>query len=330
MSLFQTTFTVMFTTIGRRVELVKAFRWSYESQGIRARILGVDAEPKFAPAAYFADKVFKVPRASETGYVDNLLTICAQEQVNLLVPLFEPEFMLLDERRQEFAACGTCLLLSNRKVIETCKDKLETFRFFRDVGIRTPLSWLPDQLPEQPEFPMFIKPRSGMGSAGVQKIDNRQQLTYYLRFSREILVQQYIPGKEYTLDVLADFAGRVLVVVPRERLEVRSGEVSKSRTVKRMDLIDQGQYIVEQLGAIGPVTVQCIDTGMEIYWMEINPRFGGGVPLAIEAGVDYPVLLAKMAAGEKVEPQLGQFRDNLYMLRYDQAVYMENSEDQKT
>lgn len=316
-------FTILFTTIGRRVELVNAFRSSYERHGTRVRVLGTDAEPHLAPAGYFVDTVFQVPRINETGYVDTLLEICHRERVNLLIPLFEPEFLLLDERRQEFAAKDIFVLLSDRKVIETCKDKLLTYRFFQSNGIRTPLSWLPEGVPEQPEYPLFVKPRSGMGSAGVRKIENNQQLTNCLACSGDMLVQQFIPGTEYTLDVLADLTGTVLSVVPRQRIEVRSGEVSKSRTVNRGDLIEQCRLIVEQLGAIGPVTVQCIDTGSEVYWIEINPRLGGGVPLAIEAGVDYPLLLAKMLAGEKVQPQLGRFRENLTMLRYDQAVYLE-------
>ncbi len=316
-------FTILFTTIGRRVELVQAFHSSYKRHGIQARILGVDADPHLAPAGYFADKIFKVPLIKEAGYVDTLLEICQRERVNLLIPLFEPEFLLLDERRQEFAAKGTFVLLSDRKVIETCKDKLLTYQFFQANGVRMPLSWLPGGEPDEPEYPLFVKPRSGMGSAGIQKIDNNQQLTNYLACSGDILVQQFIPGTEYTLDVLADLTGTVLSVVPRQRIEVRSGEVSKSRTVNRGDLIEQCRHIVEQLGAIGPVTVQCIDTGSEVYWIEINPRLGGGVPLAIEAGVDYPLLLAKMLAGEKVQPQLGRFRENLTMLRYDQAVYLE-------
>ena len=123
------------------------------------------------------------------------------------------------------------------------------------------------------------------------------------------------------MDILADLEGQVLSVVPRERLEVRAGEVSKSRTVYRRDLIEQGKNIVEKLGAIGPVTVQCIDNGKDVYWLEVNPRFGGGVPLAIQAGVDYPVLLYKMFRKQKIQPILGQYDHDLTMLRYDQAVY---------
>lgn len=104
---------------------------------------------------------------------------------------------------------------------------------------------------------------------------------------------------------------------------MRSGEVSKGKTVDRSDLIEQAVYIVEKLGAIGPLTLQCIDTGSEVYWIEINPRFGGGVPLAIKAGVDYPYILYKLMCGEKLIPFLGEYKKNLGMLRYDEAMYVQ-------
>jgi carbamoyl-phosphate synthase large subunit len=152
-------------------------------------------------------------------------------------------------------------------------------------------------------------------------VDSFAELGYILRQHSELIIQEFIPGQEYTLDVLADLKGQVLSVVPRERLEVRSGEVSKSRTVYRVELIEQGKGIVEKLGAIGPITVQCIDSGEALYWLEINPRFGGGVPLSIHAGVDYPYLLYQMSREQKIQPLIGQYNHNLTMLRYDQAVY---------
>lgn len=314
-------FTVLFTTVGRRVELVRAFKKSYEKHGVKSQVLGVDTMPSLAPTSFFIDQCFKVPGVKDEGYVDSLLEICNGNKVDLLIPLFEPEFLLLDARRFEFSRINTLLLLSERKVIETCGDKFETYHFFIDNDIRTPKTWRKEDLPEMITCPVFVKPRIGMGSRGAQKVDSLEQLELLLRHEDDLLIQEYIPGKEYTLDILEDLEGRVLSVIPRERLEVRAGEVSKSRTVFRSDLIEEGRRIVESLGAIGPVTAQCIDNGGDVYWIEINPRFGGGVPLSIKAGVDYPYLLFQMLQRQEIKPLLGQFRHDLTMLRYDQAVY---------
>ena len=286
-------FTILFTAIGRRVELVQAFKSSYAALELETSILATDAEPALAPASYFVDQCFKVPKTDDEGYVDYLLAICKAKEVDLLIPLFEPEFPLLAARRCEFEKLGILLLLSERKVLDICQDKWLTYNFFTTHGIITPKTWRENNFPKETFFPVFVKPRKGMGSRGAQKVDNIKQLELILQQDVELLIQEYIQGKEYTLDILADLEGRVLSVVPRERLEVRAGEVSKSRTVYRRDLIEQGKNIVETLGAIGPVTVQCIDNGKDVYWIEVNPRFGGGVPLAIRAGVDYPYFYTK-------------------------------------
>jgi carbamoyl-phosphate synthase large subunit len=314
-------FTVMFTAIGKRVELVRAFKSSFEKNGIMARVIGVDINPSMAPAGYFLDRIDKVAKATDDGYIEDLLRICTEQQVDMLIPLYEPEFTGIVENRQQFGQNGTKVVLSDKKALKICSDKYKTFGFFEEAGIKTPKSWLSNQLPSKMKFPLFVKPCCGMGSMGAQKVFNNVSLTSALEYSVNMIIQQYIEGTEYTLDVLADFNGQVLSVVPRQRLEVRAGEVSKSKTADRPDLIEQAVYIVERLGAIGPLTLQCIDTGSEVYWIEINPRFGGGVPLAIQAGVDYPYLLYRMLKGETVSPFLGQYTKNLGMLRYDEAIY---------
>lgn len=314
-------FTILFTAIGRRVELVKAFQDSFKQKNIEARVLGVDTNPQLASAGYFVNEVFSVPRVSEAGYVEALLEICKIKKVDVLVPLFEPEFIFLDEQRQAFLEIGTFILLSNKEALKICSNKFNTYKFFLANGVKTPSTWSVSALSRNVSFPLFVKPCSGMGSQGAKKVISSIELDSALGYSEDMIVQQYISGTEYTIDVLVDFRGQALSVVPRERLEVRSGEVSKGKTVDRPDLIEQAVYIVEKLGAIGPLTLQCMDTGSEVYWIEINPRFGGGVPLAIKAGVDYPYILYRLLKDEKVVPLIGQYQKNLVMLRYDEAVY---------
>lgn len=314
-------FTVLFTSIGRRVELAQSFKDSYLKHDISARILGVDSNPALAPAGYFVDAVFKAPRVNQTGYLKTLLQICRKEKVNLLVPLYEPEFLLLDQQRDQFTKLGTMLLLSATDTLKICADKLETYRFFIEFAINTPKTWPIIEKPISDQFPLFVKPRFGMGSAGAYKVTSQIELDFLTNRNQDLIAQDYISGTEYTLDTLSDLNGRALAIAPRERIEVRAGEVVKSRTVDRPDLIQQGKYIIETLGIVGPATLQCIDDGLMVYWIEVNPRFGGGVPLSIRAGVDYPYLLYRIYNGEPLQPILGQYQTNLTMLRYDQSVY---------
>ncbi len=123
-------FTVLFTSIGCRVELVQAFRRLSETHGIKTRILGTDANPSLAPASYFMDQCFKVPKVDAGDYVDFLLAVCKTEKVDLLIPLFEPEFSVLEVKRFEFEKLGVLLLLSEGKVLEICQDKWQAYQFF--------------------------------------------------------------------------------------------------------------------------------------------------------------------------------------------------------
>jgi len=142
------------------------------------------------------------------------------------------------------------------------------------------------------------------------------------------ILQEHLDGYEYTLDVLADFDGKVRCVVPRKRLKVRAGEVSKGVTVKDKKIIDTGKRVVEALkGARGPITVQgFLTTDAKFKLTEINPRFGGGHPLAIAAGADYPRWITEMMLGRDPEIMLDSWEDGLVMLRYDEAVFVRHSE----
>lgn len=313
-------FTILFTAAGRRVGLIEAFRKSLADKNIAVRLIGVDPEPQLAPVAQFLDKIDPVPKVDNPQYIDVLLTICQSEQADLLIPLYEPEFLWLDSKRNRFKEIGTDLLLSQKRSLQLALDKWETWQFFSSYNIKTPMT-VKDIHGLVLDAPFIAKPRYGMGSVGVRVLKSPEELKF-LDDADKMVFQQYVSGVEYTVDVLTDFEGQVISAVPRERLMVRAGEVIKSRTVYRQDLIEQSKLIAEKLGAIGPLNLQCIDTGAEVYWLEINPRFGGGVPLTIQAGVDYPYLIYRMCTGQPVKPMLGEFKDNLTMLRYDQAVYL--------
>ena len=145
------------------------------------------------------------------------------------------------------------------------------------------------------------------------------------------MVQEFIEGQEYTVDVLVDFDGRVRCVVPRLRMEVRTGEVSKAQTVRCPEVIEQSKRLVETLGA-GPgiITIQCfLTTDGNIKFIEINPRFGGGVPLSIRAGADFPRWILQLWLGDSPRIRQDVWQDGLVMLRYDDAIWMSASKGGK-
>jgi len=116
--------------------------------------------------------------------------------------------------------------------------------------------------------------------------------------------------------------GDILSVVPRLRIEVRAGEVSKSITKNNKELINLTMALVKKLGITGPATIQGIRESQsgKFYFIEVNPRFGGGVPLTIEAGIPYADFIKPTYSYEK--GKLMSFKSELMMLRYDEALFI--------
>lgn len=305
---------ILLTAIGKRIQLIKYLKKSCE-------VFGTDCGD-LAPAMYFVDKFFKIPKCNEEGYIASLINICDDENIDLLIPLYEKEFELLCNHRDRFNNIGTRLLLSDLDVISTFNDKYKTYEFLKENTINTPKSYIKNNLPNNIKYPLIIKPIDGMGSSNVFKVKNEKELSFFIDYVENPIIQEHIEGAEYTIDVLCDFNGKVISAVPRERLEVRSGEVSKSRTVKDFKIIDDVLDLCSKTKFVGPITIQCIVTSRgEIKFIEVNPRFGGGVPLSFEAGVDYGKYFKLMCKGEEITPIIGEFKE-ITMLRYDEAVFL--------
>ena len=288
---------ILLTAIGKRIQLIKHLKRNWE-------VIGTDADELIA-GKNFVDSFYNIPKYNEKGYIQKLLRICEKEKVDFLVPLYEKEFITLCNSREDFFKIGTQLILSSKKIIEICNDKWKSYKFFKDNNIDIPLSYSKEELEhilkenKNINFPLIIKPLDGMGSNGVFKINNLKELLFFKDYVKNPIIQEFVEGKEYTIDVLCDLNSNIISIVPRLRMEVRSGEVVKSRTEKHEKIIKSTFSLCEKLrecGNIrGPLTIQCIITKYgQIKFIEINPRFGGGVPLTFKAGVDYGEYFIKM------------------------------------
>ena len=305
---------ILLTAIGKRIQLINYIKKSCE-------VIGTDSGD-LAPAKYFVDEFLKVPRYHEKGYIESLVDVCGSKEIDMLIPLYEKEYKILIENRHRFTEVGTKLLLSNEEVIDCFNYKYKTYEFFKKNNINTPKSYTKDNLPKSIGYPLIIKPIDGMGSSNVFKVKNEKELLFFIDYIENPIIQEFIEGTEYTIDVLCDFKGKVISVVPRERIEVRSGEVSKSKTVKDFNIINATIDLCSKTQFVGPITIQCIATAKgEIKFIEVNPRFGGGVPLTFEAGVDYGKYFELMLKGEEITPIIGEFKE-LTMLRYDEAIFL--------
>ncbi|MHC4309341.1 MAG: ATP-grasp domain-containing protein [Planctomycetota bacterium] len=172
-----------------------------------------------------------------------------------------------------------------------------------------------------------MKPWDGYASRGNAVVNNRKELAFFARRIPNPICQEFITGTEHTCDVYVDFSMKVRCVVPRKRIEVRAGEVSKAQVVKHSDIMGQSARLVETLGAgPGVITLQLFLTrDNSVKFIEINPRFGGGVPLSLKSGANFPKWILQGLLGRKTNIRFDGFKDKLIMLRYDGEVWVQKT-----
>ena len=317
---------ILLTCVGRRVALLEAFRRAMATLGVPGRLYGAD-HSALAPGFYVADVGLRVPSVAGPDYVEALLDQCERHEIGLVVPLIDWELEALSRARDRFAKIGARLVISSPKVVDVCRDKQQTYEFLKAHGFNTP-EVIPHEKAAEGPFPLFMKPRFGSSAKDVHYLPDPAALAFYSRGGSACVIQEFVRGKEHTVDVYAGLDGVPRVAVPRRRLEVRGGEVSKARTVRHAEIIRQSLRLVEALGeCCGIITLQCFLTPSgEIKFIEMNPRFGGGVPLAIRAGADFPLWLIEEHLGRRPDIRPEDWQDGLVMMRYDAAVFRRSDE----
>jgi carbamoyl-phosphate synthase large subunit len=315
------TVNILMTCIGRRVSLLNSFRRAMAELGVRGHIYGSDWSG-MAPAFYEADEGFIVPGINAPHYVDAILEICRRKKVGLVIPLVDPELMALAKARDRFAAEGVCAVVSSPRVVEICRDKEKTCRFLRTAGIGSPKVFSFQEAMKGP-FPLIAKARAGSSAKNVRQIHSAAVLDRLHRSKVDYVLQEYVEGHEFTVDIYAGLDGVPRVAVPRERLQVRAGEVIRGRTVRHEKIIREAMSLVEALAECrGVITAQCRLTAEgDPKFFDVNPRFGGGVPLAIRAGADFPRWIIEEHLGRKPDIRPEAWEDNLVMMRYDGEVF---------
>ncbi|HEX6570280.1 MAG TPA: ATP-grasp domain-containing protein [Acidimicrobiales bacterium] len=331
--------TVLISSAGRRVELLRGFRRALASLGLDGRVIATDAS-WYSSAFHEADEGFVVPRLDDPAYVPTLLELCEKQGVDLAVPTIDTEMAAWVAGRDRFREIGATVSLSGAGVVDIAADKQLTHDWlvanaFPTVDQATPATALAD--PAAWGFPLVAKPRFGSAGIGVGIVRDAAELAVAVGRPElgEMVVQTLAPGREHTIDVLADGRGRCVCAVPRRRIEVRSGEVSKGVTVRSPALQDLAARICAALpGAFGTITIQVFvdgdpdadPDGARVAVIEINARYGGGFPLALEAGADFPRWQLEELLGLPSTASPDGWRDGLVMLRYDAAVFVDEND----
>lgn len=308
---------ILFTGVGRRIELLQAFRNAALVLDKELKIYGADMAGT-APALAYCDFARRVVAMKDPQYIDDLLRICTDDYIDLLIPTIDTDLLVLSENKEKFEAIGTRVMISDPDKIQICRDKNNTSQFFADCGIHAPMP-VNDWREYKAGYPAFIKPKDGSSSINAFKVENREELEVYAGQIEDYIVQPFISGREYTIDIFCDWEGSPVSIVPRERLQVRAGEVLKTRIDLDQAMIEESKKLCSAFKPCGPMTVQLIRDAAGIDWfIEINPRFGGGAPLSMKAGARSAEAILRLMDSEEVEEQ--SVANGAIYSRFDQSV----------
>jgi carbamoyl-phosphate synthase large subunit len=299
---------VLLTGVGKRYDIVSAFAQ-------HATVVAADPNP-LAPAQYAAHHRRAVPRIEDPSYVPALQGLCDEFGVRAVVPLTDLDLEVLGQARADGLLPA---FVPDPEIARATFDKYETHLLLSRLGLPSPPTVLPGEPVEG--FPVMVKPRWGSGARSIHRADDSRAADFFAEYIREpVMVQRFMDGPEFSIDVLCDLDGRCLNAIPRTMIESRGGESIKGKVIADAELIDLGRRVSETLGFRGPSTIQVFrDKEIGLGITDVNTRFGGAFPAPMYAalsGHTYPELIVRMARGEAVEPHVGRFRAGLTFTRY--------------
>lgn len=315
---------ILFCSVGRRAKLLMNFRKSMNGCG---KIIATDLSP-VAPALFFADETYLVPRIDDSHYFDKVLEICDKSEVKAITTVIDPEIEILAKHREELVSKGILPLCPAKWTAHLCFDKYEMFKYLRSKGVRTVLTY--NSLEElkkgldkgEISFPVFMKPISGSGSVGIDKVYNWEEAEAKFNDGKfKYIIQELMTGGDCDADVYVDcISHKAVAAFSKKKIESRIGGASKTISFKDPKLFEFIEQVCSVLELNGPCDMDFFIKNGEYYLSEINPRFGGAYLHAYGAGVDFVKLILKNMHGIENKSIIGQYDEDIIMMMYDDVV----------
>lgn len=315
---------ILFCSVGRRARLLMDFRESMNGCG---KLVATDLSP-VAPALFFADETYLVPRITAPDYYEHILDICEKSKIKAITTLIDPEIELLAKHRKELLAKGILPLCPADWTAHLCFDKYEMFKHLKSKGVRTVLTY--NSLESFKEglangdisFPVFMKPISGSGSVGIGKCDNMEQVEEKWNDGKfTYIIQELMIGGDCDADVYVDcISHKPVAIFSKKKIESRIGGASKTISYKDPKLFAFVGEVCSVLELNGPCDMDFFIKDGEYYLSEINPRFGGAYLHAYGAGVDFIKLIMNNIDGVENKSIIGQYDEDVIMMMYDDVV----------
>lgn len=320
---------VLILSAGTRNKVVQYFKKALNGEG---RVIATDCS-NLAPAIYDADKYYIVPRMTDEGYLDVILDICKKEQISGVLSLIDPELSLLSDNVEKFAEVGTKVIGSSYELCERSLDKYKMYKWLVYNGYKCAKSYMnkeeffADLDDGTAKFPVFVKPARGSASISISKVTDRETVDLLFAHEDGLMIQEFLDGQEIGADVYIDMiSGEVVSIFTKKKIKMRAGETDKAVSFKDEKLFELIKEFVDRAGYRGQIDIDIFDINGEYYISEVNPRFGGGYPHAYESGSDHMSLIVNNLNGKVNECVIGMYKENTYMMKFNELKVTELNE----
>ena len=296
------------------INTIKSLRLSL----FKGNIVSTDSN-SLSAGFFLSDFYYVIPPYDDKFFVEKLLKIIKEQNIKVLMPSSGFDIYGYSLNYDLIVEYGAIPIVSRRKVLEICRDKLLSYKFLSN---KFPFAFTCEYHEKIDTFPLIAKPRFGKGSNNIIKIENKLDLKYVLGKFKNMIFQEYLPGTEYTVDVLSDLTEKPIMAIPRIRIDTKAGISVKGKIKRDLMIENLCKKTAETLGIKGPCCIQLKESeNGELKIIEINPRFGGGTIFTTLAGANFPAMLLEMVSNNNnlIIPKVSE----ITVLRYFEEIIIE-------
>lgn len=317
--------------MGRRSYLVNYFKEVLNGSGL----VHVSNSSDISPAFLVADKSVVTPLIYDDNYIPFLLQYCKDNNINVVLSLFDVDLYKLALNKDKFLDIGVKLIISDAEFVKICNDKWLTYCYLKENKFYVPYTYLnlDDVISDLKtgiiSFPLILKPRWGMGSLSNYVVNNDTELKVlyqkikdeiqnsYMKYEslqdmdHSVLIQERLSGQEYGLDVINDLNGNYVNTIIKKKIAMRSGETDCAQVIHNDAIEKIGKKLGKLTKHIANLDVDIFCVGKKIYILEMNARFGGGYPFSHLAGVNLPKAIIMWCNHECVDYKTLEIKEEL-------------------
>ena len=237
---------ILFSSVGKRVELINAFREAKDVMNIEGNLIGCDMD-KSAPALRFVDKAYEVVKICDDNFINQIIDICKKEEISLIIPTLDTELLVYAKNKERIQTeSGAKVMVCHEDMIAIMRNKKLTCEFLEKNSINVP-NIINEISDDTIQYPLFIKPLDCSSGINNFKINNKDELVFFSKYVKNPIIQEFVEGNEYCVDIFCDFNGNPITITPKLRIAHSSGEITKAKVIKDHEIIELGKKLLKYL-----------------------------------------------------------------------------------